>query len=68
MSNPQGSVFCVVPAGDKWGVATDGELLVLTASRRDAEALAAAAARVLASEAPWRPRVAAERRSFGHED
>ena len=64
VDHPDTSVFRVVPAGEKWGVATDEEVLVLTNSRREAEALVDAATRVLARKAPWRARIAPEPRSF----
>jgi hypothetical protein len=68
MAYPENPVFRIVAAGDRWGVAADGEVLALTASRRDAEALADAATRVLAGHGASRPGIAQEPRSFNDQD
>ena len=68
MAEPQTGLFRIVAAGDQWAVTTEDEVLVLTESRQDAEALAEAAARILGDKAIWRHRVPPEPRSFKAED
>ena len=68
VTEPVASPFRIVPAGDRWGVATDDGILVVTGTRRDAAALAAAAARVLDQRAAWKPEIPRERRSFRQDD
>jgi hypothetical protein len=55
----------VAPAGDRWGVSAGCELLVLAETERDAQRLAAEAAKILrASGGDARVVVQGEERSF----
>jgi hypothetical protein len=58
----------VAPAGDRWGISAGRELLALAATERDAQKLAAEAARILrASGGDATVVVKAEPRSFARE-
>ena len=53
--------FSVRPYGDRWGIAIDGEVILVANTLEDARAVAATAAEVLAYS---RQRRGTERRSF----
>jgi|GEM_PF-2763698 len=57
--------FSVRPYGDRWGIAIDGEVILVAATLEDARAVAATAAEVLAHS---RQRRSAERRSFTRDE
>jgi hypothetical protein len=57
--------FTVRPYGDRWGIAIDGEVILVAATLEDAKAVAATAAEVLAKS---RQRRGAEQRSFARSE